>query len=220
MPAAVIAVSWVFVHLQREAREQPAFSHNLIGGSRFTSYTIDPSTQALHFAKIYTIMSSSDDRSISSGTSGNPGSGADMSTSNATSTAEELMEEKERMFQQESRQVARLKRIVLLIMLLAAIAVSTVVYFISKNSEIRQFESMYEGAAEKLLGTCHITGLTQIYADLLILYIGLFNQLRFRRLRPSASVHSARSASPPRPTRSIATRHGHSPPSLGSSIDL
>ena len=96
--------------------------------------------------------SESDERSESSGTSGN-GSKADLSTSNATSmSGQELLEEKERMFHDESKQVSRLKRIVLLIMILAAIAVSTVVYLITKNSESEQMSAMYEGAAEKLLG--------------------------------------------------------------------
>jgi hypothetical protein len=40
----------------------------------------------------------------------------------------------------------------LFIMILAAIAVSTVVYFITANAEENQFQVMYEGASEKLLG--------------------------------------------------------------------
>jgi hypothetical protein len=48
--------------------------------------------------------------------------------------------------------VLRLKRMVLLIMVLAGIAVSTTVYFITKNAEVDNFEAMYEGASEKLLG--------------------------------------------------------------------
>jgi hypothetical protein len=52
-------------------------------------------------------FSESDERSESSGTSGPPGSRGDYSTSNATSTSgQELLEEKERMFQQESIQVS------------------------------------------------------------------------------------------------------------------
>jgi hypothetical protein len=57
------------------------------------------------------------------------------------------------MFQNESKHVRRLKGIVLLVMILAAIAVSTVVYEITKNSEVKQFQAMYEGASAKLLGT-------------------------------------------------------------------
>lgn len=95
--------------------------------------------------------SDSDDGSDSRGQRGS--SRADNSTSNATSmTGEELLEEKERMFQKESIQVTRLKRLVLLIMILAGVAVSTTVYFITRNAEISQFESIYEGASEKLLG--------------------------------------------------------------------
>ena len=95
--------------------------------------------------------SDSDDGSDSRGQRGS--SRADGSTSNGTATTgEDLLEEKERMFQKESIQVTRLKRLVLLIMLLAGIAVCTVVYFITKNAEVSQFESIYEGASEKLLG--------------------------------------------------------------------
>lgn len=100
----------------------------------------------------------SDEHSVSSGTSGITGSRGDLSTSNATSmSGQELLEEKERMFQNESKQVAKLKRLVLLIMIVTAIAVSTVVYFITRNAEIHQFEAMYEGAAEKVLSEywCH-----------------------------------------------------------------
>jgi hypothetical protein len=94
-------------------------------------------------------LSESDERSESSGSKN------DLSTSNATSTSGEgiNLEEKERLYQNESKQVKRLKNIVLLIMVVAAIAVSTIVYFITKNSEINQFHAMYEGAAEKLLCT-------------------------------------------------------------------
>lgn len=100
--------------------------------------------------------SESDERSVSSGNSGNAGSKADLSTSNATSASgQELLEERERMFHNESKQVNRLKRVVLLIMVLAAVAVSIVVYFITKNAEEGQFEAMYEGSAEKLLGELH-----------------------------------------------------------------
>ena len=81
------------------------------------------------------------------------GSAADRSTSNASSrSAQEMLEQKERMFQAESEQVKRLKYLVLLIMVLVAIAVSTTVYFITSKAETAQFEALYEGAAEKLLG--------------------------------------------------------------------
>lgn len=64
---------------------------------------------------------------------------------------QEIAEAKHRLFQEESKQVTRLKYIMIVIMILAAIAVSTVVYFVTKNSEEEEFEAMYEGAAEKLL---------------------------------------------------------------------
>jgi hypothetical protein len=110
-----------------------------------TTTTLSPTMPSLKS------VSDSDEQSVSS-TSGR----GDQSTSNATSSSgQEMLEDKERMFQNESKQVRRLKGIVLLIMILAGIAVSAVVYVITKNSEISQFEAMYEGAAEKLLGKSH-----------------------------------------------------------------
>ncbi|GKY96214.1 hypothetical protein MPSEU_000581300 [Mayamaea pseudoterrestris] len=92
--------------------------------------------------------SESDEQSVSSGHSGN------LSTSNAsTKSGQELLEEKEAMFKNESAQVTRLKRFVLLIMVLAGIAISTVVYFITLRSEEQSFTAMYFGASEKLLAT-------------------------------------------------------------------
>jgi hypothetical protein len=95
--------------------------------------------------------SESDDRSVSS-SSVNTSSKGDMSTSNATSmSGQELLEEKERMFQNETKHVRRLKLLVLAIMIVAAIVVSTVVYFTMENAEEDQFESHFEASAAKLL---------------------------------------------------------------------
>ena len=100
-------------------------------------------------------VSFAEELSLSSGSRGHTdsGSAADRSTSNASSrSAQEMLEQKERMFQTESQQVKRLKYLVLLIMVLVAIAVSTTVFFVSSKAETAQFEALYEGAAEKLLG--------------------------------------------------------------------
>ena len=122
--------------------------------------TVEPNTgtsathlhRSIHMTSMASSNSVSDEHSVSSGTSGQ-GSRAELNTSNASSrSGQELLEEKERMFQNESKQVTRLKRIVLLIMILAAIAVSTVVYFITANSQQTTFAAQYEGASEKLLG--------------------------------------------------------------------
>ncbi|GKZ01341.1 hypothetical protein MPSEU_001085100 [Mayamaea pseudoterrestris] len=99
--------------------------------------------------------SESDDRSISSGTSGDKASGrGDISTSNASSKSEqEMLEEKEAMFKNESAQVTKLKRFVLLIMILAGIAISAVIFVVSSKGNVVAFESDYNGSAEKLLAT-------------------------------------------------------------------
>ena len=51
----------------------------------------------------------------------------------------------------ETRYVLRLRILVFLALLLAALAVSLTVYFITKNAEGEQFNAAYEGSSEKLL---------------------------------------------------------------------
>lgn len=55
--------------------------------------------------------------------------------------------------QKESRQVLHLKLVVLLILMLAAISLCTLIYFIAGNSEKHSFEDNYEAAADKVIGT-------------------------------------------------------------------
>ena len=62
-----------------------------------------------------------------------------------------MLDEKERMFHQESNHVRRLKLAVLLVMVVAAFLVCGIVYYVCEKSERDQLESTYEGAAEKLL---------------------------------------------------------------------
>jgi hypothetical protein len=50
-----------------------------------------------------------------------------------------------------STKVVRLRVIVIIVLLLAAAAVSTVIYLITRNSEIDEFEIQYEGNAEKVI---------------------------------------------------------------------
>ncbi|GKY96213.1 hypothetical protein MPSEU_000581200 [Mayamaea pseudoterrestris] len=93
---------------------------------------------------------------MSSSSSESSGSKADLSTSNASSrSGQEMLEEKELMFQRESQHVTMLKRAVLLIMLLAGIAISTVVYFVSSKAQYSSFASTYFSSSEKLLETFH-----------------------------------------------------------------
>lgn len=95
----------------------------------------------------------SDVKSISSGSSVHGDSQANLSSTDASAaSAQAMLEEKERMFQQESNHVRRLKRIVLLVMFLAAVLVCTTVWYVTEKAERDQLEATYEGAAEKLLG--------------------------------------------------------------------
>ncbi|CAB9511628.1 Receptor-type guanylate cyclase gcy [Seminavis robusta] len=52
---------------------------------------------------------------------------------------------------EESAQVFRLRLLVLLAILLAAVAVSLVVFFLTTNSEVDEFETQFEGASTKIL---------------------------------------------------------------------
>ena len=89
-----------------------------------------------------------DGKSISSGSSAN----AALSSTDASATsAQAMLEDKERMFEQESNHIRRLKRVVLLVMLCAALLVCGLVYYVTEKAEQDQLESTYEGAAEKLL---------------------------------------------------------------------
>ena len=77
---------------------------------------------------------------------------SDMGASTNAMRREQIAEEKERLFHNESRSVCRTKVIVLLVLALTAIAVSSVVFCIANRAEMNKFEVSYEGAAEKLLG--------------------------------------------------------------------
>jgi hypothetical protein len=60
---------------------------------------------------------------------------------------------KERLGQAETNAVFRLRLLVFLVMLLAAIAVSVTIYFITSGAEQDEFESQFDGAASKVLET-------------------------------------------------------------------
>ncbi|GKZ01289.1 hypothetical protein MPSEU_001079900 [Mayamaea pseudoterrestris] len=99
--------------------------------------------------------SDSDDKSSTNGSVLHVGGGSsNLSTSNATSmSGQELLEEKDKMFQTESRQVVKLKRVVLLIMVLAAIGISSCVYVVMSQAQKKQQEGLYYSASAKLLST-------------------------------------------------------------------
>jgi hypothetical protein len=63
----------------------------------------------------------------------------------------EEIEERQRMFHEESKHVFRLKIGVMLVLFAAAIGVSVTVYFITRNAEVQKFEATYEGASEIIL---------------------------------------------------------------------
>jgi hypothetical protein len=60
---------------------------------------------------------------------------------------------KERLGQAETNAVFRLRLLVFLVMLLAAIAVSVAIYIITSGAEEDEFESQFDGAASKVLET-------------------------------------------------------------------
>ena len=89
------------------------------------------------------------------------------------------------------------------IMLLAAIAVCTIVYIETVNAEEEEFQAMYEGAAEKLLGTLSVSSQS-------VNVVVVSNQLRAGQLLRSAWVPSALSRLRRLFTVSIITATGHS----------
>jgi hypothetical protein len=60
---------------------------------------------------------------------------------------------KERLGQAETNAVFRLRLVVLLVLLLAATAVSVTIYIITSGAEQKEFESQFDGAASKVLET-------------------------------------------------------------------
>jgi hypothetical protein len=73
-------------------------------------------------------------------------------TETAGSKATEMSaEEKEELAQKETRHVFMLRVLVVMVLLLAAVAVSLVVYFITRNAEIDEFETQYTALAETVL---------------------------------------------------------------------
>lgn len=53
--------------------------------------------------------------------------------------------------QRETRAVIRLRYLVILVLLMAGSAVSVVVYAISRNAEVDEFVTQYEGTSQKVL---------------------------------------------------------------------
>jgi hypothetical protein len=71
--------------------------------------------------------------------------------SRATGTDTDNGSEKDQLSRKESRDVFLLRVVVILVMLLAATAVSVIVYVITRNSETTEFETQFGGAAEQVL---------------------------------------------------------------------
>jgi hypothetical protein len=65
----------------------------------------------------------------------------------------ETAEQREKFTQKESRNVFLLRVLVIAVIFLAALAVSFVVYYISRNGEEDDFETNYDGTAQKVLDT-------------------------------------------------------------------
>jgi hypothetical protein len=63
----------------------------------------------------------------------------------------EVKQNNEELGQQETNNVLRLRLIVFLVLLLAAVAVSVIVYFITTGAEREEADSQFAGAAEKVL---------------------------------------------------------------------
>lgn len=78
---------------------------------------------------------------------------SDYSTLNGATSATEDEIAREKFTQQESKNILYLRVLVIIVLFLAAVAVSLVVFFLSKNSEKEEYEMMFDGAAEKLLHT-------------------------------------------------------------------
>jgi hypothetical protein len=75
------------------------------------------------------------------------------STKSASSDSGTVYTTKERLGQAETNAVFRLRLLVFLAMLLAAIAVSVTIYIITSKAEQHEFESQFDGAASKVLET-------------------------------------------------------------------
>jgi hypothetical protein len=75
-----------------------------------------------------------------------------LSETETGSKATEVSEaDKEQLAQKETRNVFLLRVLVVMVLLLAAVAVSIVVYFITRNAEIDEFETQYTALADTVL---------------------------------------------------------------------
>jgi hypothetical protein len=75
----------------------------------------------------------------------------DSGSSSAGSIAKDQEEERTTLARNETIAVFRLRLLVFMILLMAAVAVSLIVFFITSGAENKESESQYEGAAEKVL---------------------------------------------------------------------
>jgi hypothetical protein len=97
-------------------------------------------------SKSFSDQSSGDD-SISNGSDS-----ISSDTENGSRTTEETSDtEKDQLAQKETRDVFMLRVLVVLVLLLAAVAVSFVVYLITRNAEVDEFETQYTALADTVL---------------------------------------------------------------------
>jgi len=115
--------------------------------------------ECIHYTRALTAtMSSSSDESsvVSSNSSGSHEYGGSNGTTNSTAGGQSCSsvsgDQKERFVQKESRHVSYLRVWVVLILLLAAAAVTTLVFIITRDSELEECWSHFEAAGEKILG--------------------------------------------------------------------
>ena len=79
-----------------------------------------------------------------------PSGSIDLSLSGDRSISEENVRN-EKFTQNETKHVFRLRVLVIAVIILAAVAVSLVVFFLSKNGEEEEYEMQFEGTAEKVM---------------------------------------------------------------------
>lgn len=100
-------------------------------------------------------LSSCDKSSMSSSCagkdSGNSSSRSGRSNRTGESTEDDLQTIKDALAKHETKQVFRLRVVVVLILIAAATGISLTVYFLTKNAEEEEFEVQYYGLADKII---------------------------------------------------------------------
>jgi hypothetical protein len=89
--------------------------------------------------------------SVGSVSSDRDDSGSLSETGGSRLTEDSSESDREQLAQKETRIVFGLRLLVILVLLLAAIAVSVVVYYITRNAEVDEFETQYKALADTVL---------------------------------------------------------------------